>query len=115
MNSLFVPYLEHANHLIDKIELNYARSALYSVCGILSLLIILSFFPGQRKADNSSATSTLFVLDSTLMLKGLAIILLLLGHISQKCTLGSMALSYRITANAAVLIFLFVILVKSSI
>lgn len=108
MNSLSVTYLEHANHLIDKINLDYARSSLYSVCGVLFLLIVLSFVLGRRKADNTPADNTLFTLDSTLVLKGLAIILLLLGHISQQCTVGSNALSYRMTANAAVIIFLFV-------
>jgi peptidoglycan/LPS O-acetylase OafA/YrhL len=108
MNNLFVTHLDHDAHLINLIELNYARSSLYSICGILFLLIAVSFVLGRRKTGTSPADSSLFSIDSTLALKGVAIILLLLGHVSQQCTVGSEALPFRITGNAAVIIFLFV-------
>ena len=109
MNSLFVTRLDHANHLINQMELGYARSSLYSICVVLFLCIVVSFFLGRRTAASPSpASSTLFLQDSTLVLKGMAIVLLLLGHVSQQCVVGSEALPFRITGNAAVIIFLFV-------
>lgn len=104
MSSLFVTHLHHAN----AIELDYARSSLYAVCIILLLLVVLSFVICNIKSRDSSASVSLFSIPSTLFLKGFAIILVMLGHISQHCTVGSEALSYRVTANAGVIIFLFV-------
>ncbi len=104
----FETHLDHDGHLINLIDLSYARTSLYAICGILLLLIIFSLVLGRQKAIKTSAGSTLFSLDSTLILKGLAIILLLLGHVSQHCATGSEALPFRVTGNAAVIIFLFV-------
>ena len=108
MNNLFVPHLDHDAHLINQIDLGYARTSLYTICGILMLLIIFLSLLDRQKFNKTSADSTLFSINSTLILKGLAIILLLLGHVSQQCTSGSEALPFRITGNAAVIIFLFV-------
>lgn len=110
MNDFFVTRLDHENHLINQIALNYARPSLYSICAILFFLIVISFFLGRRTAGKQRlpASSALFSQDSTLILKGVAIILLVLGHISQQCTVGNEALPFRITGNAAVIIFLFV-------
>ena len=104
MSSLFVTHLHHVNAL----KLDYARSSLYTVCIIMFLLIILSFGIYNVKSTDSSSSVSLFSIPLTLFLKGLAIILIVLGHISQHCTVGSEALSYRVTANAGVIIFLFV-------
>ncbi len=106
--SFFVTRLDHANHLINQMPLSYARSSLYCICGILLLLTAVSFFLGSRSADRTSTGGTLFSPDSTMLLKGLAIILLLVGHVSQQCVVGSEALPFRATGNAAVIIFLFV-------
>jgi peptidoglycan/LPS O-acetylase OafA/YrhL len=54
------------------------------------------------------AGDVFFIQNSTLLLKGVAIVLLLLGHVSQQCVTGSEALPFRVTGNTAVVIFLFV-------
>jgi len=108
MNHLFITHLDQDNHYINLIALNYGRVSLYIVCGIVLLLIISSFVFGQRKSTEITDSSRLFSLKSTMMLKGLAIILLLIGHTSQQCVVGHEALSLRLTINAAVMIFLFV-------
>ena len=108
MSTFFVTHLDHNAHLINQIELSYARSNLYSICLVLFLLIVVSFVLGHRKASNPHTGSALFSLGSTLILKGLAIILLLVGHVSQQLAMGSEALPFRVTGNATVIIFLFV-------
>ncbi len=109
MNNLFVSHLTHNNHFINLIAQDYGRSSLYAVSGILLLVITASFIWGQFKESKTATTDdSLFSLDSTMILKGLAIILLLLGHTSQQCIVGHEAIPFRITGNAAVIIFLFV-------
>ena len=108
MSTFFITHLDHNVHLINQIELSYARANLYSICLVLFLLIVISFVLGHRQASNPHTGSALFSLDSTLILKGLAIILLLVGHVSQQLAMGSEALPFRVTGNATVIIFLFV-------
>jgi peptidoglycan/LPS O-acetylase OafA/YrhL len=104
MSKYFLTHYDRTN-LID---LEYASHSLYVVCITLLLLIIYSFVYGKNRQREMIDKSDLFSVESGLVLKGLAIILLLLGHLSQQLTINSQALPFRITGNAAVIIFLFI-------
>ena len=101
MDNPFISHLHHQNLIV----LSCARTSFLFIFSILLLLIIFSISKKQHeKAINVNADHCVF--DSTETLRGLAILLLVLGHFSQQCTEG--VLPFRITGNAAVITFLFV-------
>lgn len=100
-------YLTHFNRS-NLLDLEYASYSLYIICAILVLLIVCSFFRSNTERKGSIDRASLFSTESSQTLKGLAIILLILGHFSQQLTPHSQALPFRVTGNAAVMIFLFI-------
>jgi len=99
-------YLTHFNRT-NLLDLGYTSHSLYVVCAILLLFIIYSFVLGNTRQDKVIDKTDLFFSESGQILKGLAIILLVLGHLSQQLAAHSRALPFRVTGNAAVIIFLF--------
>ena len=86
------------------------REKLYvKTCRILFIAIISSI---RRKAakptDADASGENYFSLETAKSLRGIAILLLIIGHFSQQCTPGSSALSFRITGNAAIIMFLLI-------
>jgi len=97
MNSIFLSHFRNQN-LID---LYYAKSSFIIIIIILFLVILLTLTKNQNVKTTRARS---FNLDTSTTLKGIAIIILILGHFSQKCTQG--IIPFELTGVASVIIFL---------
>ena len=105
MDRLFVSHLHHQN-LID---LAYAKSSLLIINTLLLIFIISSIRKKEPKpTDADFSVENYFSLETAKSLRGIAILLLVIGHFSQQCTPGSLALSFKITGNVAVIVFILI-------
>jgi peptidoglycan/LPS O-acetylase OafA/YrhL len=102
MNPIFISHLDRAN-LLDP---GYVTA---SMIGIISLaFFIVMIFLGRRTPVGGTHYAIyghdILTLEDTITLQGMAILLLIFGHLSQQLT--NEVVSFRITGNAAVCIFL---------
>jgi peptidoglycan/LPS O-acetylase OafA/YrhL len=98
-------YITHYNYT-NLLNTEYVKDSLLKIIP-LTFFIVVSTLKVKNDPDYILPFQDSFSKDSSLMFRGLAIILLIFGHLTQYCTEGMLSvLSYRITGSAAVMIFL---------
>jgi len=98
MTSLFVSHDGMAN----QIDRAYATNSLFIIFIVIALVIIFSF----KKKDEQDFDDDFLDIDTGLMLKGIAILILLFGHLAIKCIDGTYFFEYA--GVWSVVIFLYI-------
>lgn len=101
IKSLFISHFDKTN----QIDLSYGNSSTIFILLILLMLILLSI---RRRTEKSSycRNKDVFSFETTTMIRGIAIIFLLIGHLSEKC-IGGIGW-FEDAGRWAVVMFLFV-------
>jgi len=101
MEKLFISHLNNQN----QIALSYATNSLPYIFAILILLFLFSIRKKGQRTKDVLVYRDNFIIETTLMLRGIAVIFLIFGHLAIKCIEGSLPFEYA--ARWAVIIFLF--------
>lgn len=83
IKDFFVSYFDNTN----QIDSSYGTSSIIYILLIFAVLIALTV-KKKNSQNNDYNPGEVFAYESTIMIRGLAIILLLIGHLSEKCIQG---------------------------